>query len=73
MLVLITYDVSVQTLEGRRRLRRVASICEDHGRRVQNSVLECLLDPVVHCASDVGLTKVLATQTAIHRVCPATP
>ena len=27
MLVLVTYDVNVQTPEGRRRLRRVAKIC----------------------------------------------
>jgi CRISPR-associated protein Cas2 len=45
MLVLITYDVNVETREGRRRLRRVAHTCEDHGQRVQNSVFECLLDP----------------------------
>jgi CRISPR-associated protein Cas2 len=45
MLVLITYDVNVQTPAGRRRLRRVAHTCEDQGQRVQNSVFECLLDP----------------------------
>ncbi len=45
MLVLVAYDVNVQTPEGRRRLRRVAKICQDHGQRVQNSVFECLIDP----------------------------
>ena len=45
MLVLVTYDVSVGTREGRRRLRRVAKVCQDHGQRVQNSVFECLVDP----------------------------
>ena len=44
-MVLVTYDVSVETAEGRRRLRHVAKICEDHGQRVQNSVFECHLDP----------------------------
>ncbi len=44
MLVLVSYDVSTRTGSGRRRLRRVAKICEDHGQRVQNSVFECLLD-----------------------------
>lgn len=44
MLVLITYDVSTQTAEGRRRLRRVAKECVNYGQRVQNSVFECLLD-----------------------------
>jgi CRISPR-associated protein Cas2 len=44
MLVLVSYDVSTVTPEGRRRLRRVAQICLDHGQRVQNSVFECLVD-----------------------------
>ena len=40
---LISYDVSVVSLEGRRRLRRVAKLCEGHGQRVQYSVFECRL------------------------------
>lgn len=43
--VLVTYDVSTETPAGRRRLRRVASICKDYGIRVQNSVFELLVDP----------------------------
>ncbi|MEN6497388.1 MAG: CRISPR-associated endonuclease Cas2 [Thermoguttaceae bacterium] len=50
MMVLVTYDVNVETREGRRRLRRVAKICQDHGQRVQNSVFECLLDSAVWVA-----------------------
>lgn len=45
MLVLITYDVNVTTDAGKKRLRRVAKQCVNHGQRVQNSVFECLLDP----------------------------
>jgi len=45
MLVLVTYDVSTETKEGKRRLRRVAKVCENYGQRVQNSVFECLVDP----------------------------
>ncbi len=45
MLVLVTYDVSTETAEGRRRLRQVAKVCQDFGQRVQNSVFECLVDP----------------------------
>jgi len=44
MLVLVSYDVSTTTPEGRRRLRRVAKTCLDWGQRVQNSVFECLVD-----------------------------
>ena len=43
MYVLITYDVSTITKEGRRRLRRVARVCENFGQRVQLSVFECHL------------------------------
>ena len=45
MIVLITYDVSVTTDTGKRRLRQVAKQCVNYGQRVQNSVFECLVDP----------------------------
>lgn len=44
MLVLVTYDVSTTTPEGRRRLRLAAKACLDFGQRVQNSVFECEID-----------------------------
>ena len=44
MLVLVCYDVSTETKQGRRRLRRVAKVCESTGQRVQKSVFECQLD-----------------------------
>ena len=44
MLVLVTYDVNTETPQGRKRLRRVARVCENHGQRVQNSVFECSVD-----------------------------
>ncbi len=46
MLVLITYDVNTETKEGKNRLRKVAKQCQNYGRRVQNSVFECILDNV---------------------------
>ena len=42
---MITYDVSVLTKTGRRRLRNIAKTCLDYGLRVQNSVFECEVDP----------------------------
>jgi len=45
MFVLVTYDVSTTTREGRGRLRRVAKACQDFGQRVQHSVFECQIDP----------------------------
>lgn len=44
MLVLITYDVNTETSAGKKRLRKVAKQCTNYGRRVQNSVFECILD-----------------------------
>ena len=44
MLVLITYDVNTQDAEGVRRLNKIAKLCVKYGKRVQNSVFECLLE-----------------------------
>jgi len=41
--VLVAYDVSTETPEGEKRLRRVAKVCEAFGQRVQKSVFECTL------------------------------
>ncbi len=45
MMVLVTYDVSVESGDGQRRLRRVARACKDYGQRVQYSVFEITADP----------------------------
>ncbi len=44
MFVLITYDVNVETSEGKSRLRRIAKECVNYGQRVQNSVFEVNLE-----------------------------
>ncbi|WIM06023.1 MAG: CRISPR-associated endonuclease Cas2 [Candidatus Nitricoxidivorans perseverans] len=41
MLVIVSYDVSTESAAGRKRLRRVARVCESTGQRVQKSVFEC--------------------------------
>ena len=41
MLVIVCYDVNTETRAGRRRLRRIAKVCEGIGQRVQKSVFEC--------------------------------
>lgn len=48
MLILVTYDVSTETREGRRRLRRVAKVCLNYGQRVQKSVFECRVDATAY-------------------------
>ena len=40
MFCVVTYDVDTTDRAGRRRLRRVAQVCEDYGQRVQLSVFE---------------------------------
>ncbi len=42
--MIVCYDVNTETKEGRRRLRRVAKLCEASGQRVQKSVFECQID-----------------------------
>ena len=46
MMVLVTYDVNIQTADGEKRLRKVAKTCLNYGVRVQNSVFECVVDAV---------------------------
>ena len=44
MLIIVCYDVNTETRAGRKRLRRVAKVCESAGERVQKSVFECQVD-----------------------------
>ncbi|MEG2014218.1 MAG: CRISPR-associated endonuclease Cas2 [Clostridia bacterium] len=44
MFVIVTYDVSVVSNDGRTRLRKVAKECVNYGQRVQNSVFEVNID-----------------------------
>ena len=55
MLIIVTYDVSTETPEGRRRLRRVAKVCERVGQRVQKSVFECQIDQMQYEALERDL------------------
>ena len=46
MFVLITYDVNITSPHGAKCLRNVARACMNYGKRVQNSVFECILTEV---------------------------
>lgn len=63
MLVLVTYDVNVESQAGRRRLRRVAKSCVNHGQRVQNSVFECLVDPGMWVTFKAELESIINPET----------
>ncbi len=55
MLIIVTYDVSTETPAGRRRLRRVAKVCESMGQRVQKSVFECQVNAMQYEALERAL------------------
>lgn len=57
MHILVCYDVQTVTKEGRRRLRRIAKLCQNHGQRVQLSLFECDLDPASWVALRAKLLK----------------
>jgi len=57
MHIVVTYDVNTESKEGRRRLRRVAKICQDYGQRVQLSVFECTVDAMQTDALLAALAK----------------
>ena len=62
MLVLITYDVNTETAAGKTRLRKVAKQCVNYGRRVQNSVFECILDNAQSIALKATLEDIIDTE-----------
>ena len=62
MLVLITYDVNTENATGKARLRKVAKQCVNYGRRVQNSVFECILDNAQSIALKATLEDIIVTE-----------
>ena len=60
--ILVTYDVSTGTPEGRRRLRRVARVCLAYGQRVQKSVFECTVSDVQLAALRARLVRCIHEQ-----------
>lgn len=59
MMVLITYDVNTEGVEGKRRLRRVAKACVNRGQRVQHSVFECNLTPAMYVELKAQLENII--------------
>jgi len=62
MLIIVTYDVSTETAAGRRRLRRVAKVCESMGQRVQKSVFECQVNEMQYEALERALLAEINAQ-----------
>jgi len=57
VLILVAYDVSTETAAGRRRLRRVARVCQNYGQRVQKSVFECKVDATNYAVMEQRLLE----------------
>lgn len=57
--MLVTYDVNTLTPEGRRRLRKVARVCQGYGQRVQESVFECTVNDTQKIELVARLRKVI--------------
>lgn len=45
MRVVVSYDIVTETPSGKKRLRKIAKLCENYGVRVQFSVFECQITP----------------------------
>ena len=59
MEVVVAYDVSTESAAGRRRLRKVAKVCEGAGQRVQGSVFECILTEGEHQLMVARLCRII--------------
>lgn len=70
MLYLISYDVATESVEGRRRLRQVARLCEDYGIRVQNSVFECELAYDTYLVFKARLAELIESTADSLRIYP---
>lgn len=61
--LLVSYDVDTTTAAGRKRLRRIAKLCTNHGQRVQWSVFACRLTAERREAFVAQLLDVIAPET----------
>ena len=62
MFVLITYDVNITSPYGAKRLRNVAKACMDYGKRVQNSVFECIMTEAQYVLLKNKLNNIIDTE-----------
>ncbi len=59
MFVLIAYDVNITSPKGAKRLRDVAKTCLNYGKRVQNSVFECIVNEAQYVKLKDTLSQVI--------------
>ncbi|NCJ06051.1 CRISPR-associated endonuclease Cas2 [Synechococcales cyanobacterium C] len=61
--VLVAYDVNTETKAGKRRLRKVATVCKNFGQRVQFSVFECRVSQAQYETLRAQLVGIIDTKT----------
>jgi len=57
--ILVTYDVNTETNAGKKRLRKVATVCKNYGQRVQLSVFECRVTPAQYETLRAELIRIM--------------
>ena len=67
MFILITYDVNITSPHGAKRLRNVAKECQNYGKRVQNSVFECILTDAQLTVLRNKLSKIIDMTVSANR------
>ena len=70
MRILLTYDICTETPEGRRRLQKIAKLCEANGVRVQDSVFEMTPDPRRLCSIREALLSMMNQEEDSIRIYP---
>ncbi|MCD8180597.1 MAG: CRISPR-associated endonuclease Cas2 [Firmicutes bacterium] len=68
MMSIVSYDVSTIDAGGKRRLRKIAKLCQNYGQRVQNSVFEVDVDYSSFLKLKNELEKVIDTDTDSLRI-----
>jgi CRISPR-associated protein Cas2 len=68
MELLVTYDVGTTDVDGQRRLRRVAKVCEGFGHRVQKSVFEVVCEPAQYALLQYELLDVIDSRRDSMRI-----
>lgn len=68
MFILVCYDVETLTKEGKRRLRRVAKLCESYGQRVQHSIFECKMDKSLYLTFENKILSIINIKTDSLRI-----
>lgn len=51
--------MSTESIQGQKRLRKVAKVCQNYGQRVQNSVFECIIDATQYATLKIELANII--------------